>query len=428
MDAGIATGRSPARRLQRRHAPERTLRPMVHRPDATLARHRASRDRSRSRPPARSSAGPQRSNSRPAIAGGRGGVLGIGSSMVASRQGTLRRCGSSSPSRCRSLVVARLLARPGRRTGRSFAHRRTARERATRGSTRSAGSRSSCSRTCRPRPRRPWRSSTPAARSRTAQDGAVFQNREGLLPRRRPGYYREYTVETPGSDDRGARRIVAGADGERYWTDDHYDFVPDGSPRDAPTCTRCSRPRGRRPRRDRRPARRRPGWRRRPTSTAPVSSSWPARRPRPTLIAALVAPGCGLPGLDGSQLGRARGAPRASRARPCRPRSSSRGTSRRRLPSADGAPPSGRSSRRRGAGRGRRSAPWSSWPARIARAGGGRRCRRVPMPPSARWARSTTSRSSSPRSRTPWASGGTRSACRSRRSWTSSTTGSASPS
>ena len=55
------------------------------------------------------------------------------------------------------------------------------------------------------------------------QDGAVFQNREALLPQRPAGHYREYTVETPGSDDRGARRIVSGADGERYYTDDHYD-------------------------------------------------------------------------------------------------------------------------------------------------------------------------------------------------------------
>ncbi|HEY1297709.1 MAG TPA: ribonuclease domain-containing protein [Chloroflexota bacterium] len=55
------------------------------------------------------------------------------------------------------------------------------------------------------------------------QDGATFQNREGLLPSRRAGYYKEYTVDTPGSDDRGARRIVAGASGERYWTNDHYD-------------------------------------------------------------------------------------------------------------------------------------------------------------------------------------------------------------
>ena len=42
------------------------------------------------------------------------------------------------------------------------------------------------------------------------KDGAVFGNRERLLPRERRGYYREYTVETPGSRDRGARRIVCG--------------------------------------------------------------------------------------------------------------------------------------------------------------------------------------------------------------------------
>jgi ribonuclease T1 len=55
------------------------------------------------------------------------------------------------------------------------------------------------------------------------QDGATFQNREGLLPAHPRGYYREYTVETPGSPDRGARRIVTGDRGERYYTDDHYD-------------------------------------------------------------------------------------------------------------------------------------------------------------------------------------------------------------
>ena len=54
------------------------------------------------------------------------------------------------------------------------------------------------------------------------QDGGVFQNREEILPDEPDGYYREYTVETPGSDDRGARRIVAGDGGELYWTDDHY--------------------------------------------------------------------------------------------------------------------------------------------------------------------------------------------------------------
>ena len=54
------------------------------------------------------------------------------------------------------------------------------------------------------------------------QDGIVFQNREGLLPRKPSGYYHEYTVKTPGSADRGARRIVAGEQGELYYTDDHY--------------------------------------------------------------------------------------------------------------------------------------------------------------------------------------------------------------
>ena len=55
------------------------------------------------------------------------------------------------------------------------------------------------------------------------QDGATFQNREGHLPKRPAGYYKEYTVITPGSPDRGARRIIAGQGGELYYTDDHYD-------------------------------------------------------------------------------------------------------------------------------------------------------------------------------------------------------------
>ena len=53
-------------------------------------------------------------------------------------------------------------------------------------------------------------------------DGGTFQNREELLPDRPMGYYKEYTVPTPGSDDRGARRIVAGEGGELYYTGDHY--------------------------------------------------------------------------------------------------------------------------------------------------------------------------------------------------------------
>jgi ribonuclease T1 len=55
-----------------------------------------------------------------------------------------------------------------------------------------------------------------------AKDSSAFDNREDLLPQRAAGYYREYTVETPGSPDRGARRIVAGRDGELYYTRDHY--------------------------------------------------------------------------------------------------------------------------------------------------------------------------------------------------------------
>jgi ribonuclease T1 len=66
-------------------------------------------------------------------------------------------------------------------------------------------------------------------------DGVTFGNREGLLPDEDPGYYREFTVETPGENNRGARRIVTGGPDERnpehwYYTDDHYEsfcqFVP----------------------------------------------------------------------------------------------------------------------------------------------------------------------------------------------------------
>ncbi|WP_406839520.1 ribonuclease domain-containing protein [Streptomyces sp. AHU1] len=56
-----------------------------------------------------------------------------------------------------------------------------------------------------------------------SQDGAVFQNREGVLPARSTGYYHEYTVKTPGSSTRGARRIVTGRKTlEDYYTADHY--------------------------------------------------------------------------------------------------------------------------------------------------------------------------------------------------------------
>jgi ribonuclease T1 len=59
------------------------------------------------------------------------------------------------------------------------------------------------------------------------RDGTIFGNREKLLPVERNDYYREYTVETPGAKDRGARRIVCGgekpSDPDRcYYTADHY--------------------------------------------------------------------------------------------------------------------------------------------------------------------------------------------------------------
>lgn len=55
-----------------------------------------------------------------------------------------------------------------------------------------------------------------------ARDGSIFNNFERHLPIRKRGYYREYTVPTPGRRDRGARRIVAGENGEYYYTEDHY--------------------------------------------------------------------------------------------------------------------------------------------------------------------------------------------------------------
>ncbi|MGY1496422.1 ribonuclease domain-containing protein [Streptomyces sp. QTS52] len=56
-----------------------------------------------------------------------------------------------------------------------------------------------------------------------SQDGSVFQNRERLLPSQSTGYYHEYTVKTPGSSTRGARRIITGEESqEDYYTSDHY--------------------------------------------------------------------------------------------------------------------------------------------------------------------------------------------------------------
>ena len=61
-----------------------------------------------------------------------------------------------------------------------------------------------------------------------AKDGTVFGNRERVLPNHPRGHYKEFTVKTPGSRDRGARRIVCGGDIRNqaasvcYYTDDHY--------------------------------------------------------------------------------------------------------------------------------------------------------------------------------------------------------------
>lgn len=64
-----------------------------------------------------------------------------------------------------------------------------------------------------------------------SKDGSAFGNYEGILPRRKRGYYREYTVDTPGARNRGARRIICGAEAAEwaknapaacYFTDDHY--------------------------------------------------------------------------------------------------------------------------------------------------------------------------------------------------------------
>jgi ribonuclease T1 len=55
------------------------------------------------------------------------------------------------------------------------------------------------------------------------RDGVAFGNFEKRLPEQARGYYREYTVRTPGVKSRGARRIVAGRGGEYYYTDDHYE-------------------------------------------------------------------------------------------------------------------------------------------------------------------------------------------------------------
>lgn len=54
-------------------------------------------------------------------------------------------------------------------------------------------------------------------------DDQRYNNNNGVLPKEQRGYYREYTVITPGSSDRGARRIIAGDSGDTYYTADHYE-------------------------------------------------------------------------------------------------------------------------------------------------------------------------------------------------------------
>ena len=55
------------------------------------------------------------------------------------------------------------------------------------------------------------------------RDGVNFGNFEGLLPKKSGGFYKEYTVTTPGESDRGARRIIVGKDSAKYYTADHYE-------------------------------------------------------------------------------------------------------------------------------------------------------------------------------------------------------------
>ena len=53
-------------------------------------------------------------------------------------------------------------------------------------------------------------------------DGVVYNNFEGVLPKEKAGYYHEYTVPTPGASNRGTRRVITGSSGELYYTGDHY--------------------------------------------------------------------------------------------------------------------------------------------------------------------------------------------------------------
>jgi guanyl-specific ribonuclease Sa len=67
-----------------------------------------------------------------------------------------------------------------------------------------------------------WRTIQSGGRLTYSRDGIVFNNAERLLPAHNRGYYHEYTVPTPGSRDRGARRLITGQGHEVYYTGDHY--------------------------------------------------------------------------------------------------------------------------------------------------------------------------------------------------------------
>ena len=88
---------------------------------------------------------------------------------------------------------------------------------------RTPGCRSRRCRRCRRRPADTWKlieKGGPYPYPRN--DDVVFENREKRLPRKQSGYYHEYTVKTPGSADRGARRLITGQAHELYYTGDHY--------------------------------------------------------------------------------------------------------------------------------------------------------------------------------------------------------------
>jgi len=67
-----------------------------------------------------------------------------------------------------------------------------------------------------------WRTIQSGRRLTYSRDGIVFNNAERLLPAHNRGYYHEYTVPTPGSRDRGTRRLITGQAHEVYYTGDHY--------------------------------------------------------------------------------------------------------------------------------------------------------------------------------------------------------------